>query len=1191
MDFTEEQQNVIDSRESDLLVSAAAGSGKTAVLSARILSLLTDKKHPADIDRMLIVTFTRAAAAEMRERIGKAIAGYCADNPEDKHMDRQGALLNNAQITTIDSFCLFVVKNNFADIDLDPGFRILDEGERQLMLGDCLDELLEEKYSEGEEDYLRFMDGYCSGVNDSKTKSMLLALLQDALSVPAPEEWLKAAAADIAPEDPEHLNDSSWYGYGRKKADRLIGRMKELALEVLDICSNTKGVPDSYTEAASALRNTADILMSDPSYTRRHQITGATVIPALKSGKKADADPEMTAEAKQRIDTARKIYKKICSLYSFGEAELSAANSILGKNAQILCGLCLELKQRFDEKKREQGVVDFNDMEHFALKILRDKDMKPTRTALEYRDHFEHIFVDEYQDSNYLQEYILKSIAQEDNYYCVGDVKQSIYSFRQARPELFMEKYRDYGEKNGGELICLNRNFRSREEVLDFVNLIFEGIMREDTAGMDYDDGVRLYAQEGLYRKAVADEYKAEIDVMITADEEKAADEDTDGAEDEDADEDEGGSREELECRMVAERIRELKHDGLIVFDKENDLYRPVGYGDIVLIASSVKPYEKALRNIFEQYDIPLYLNATTGYFKAPEVKCLVSALKVIDNPMQDRPLHSTLTDFLEMTDEDEMARIRAAVPEGSLYKAIKEYAAQKDDELSAKLEAFFEWLGRYREYSRYLKVRELIAKLLRESGYLDRMSAMPGGAGRRANLKLLMERASDYEQTGYRGLYHFVRYLAQLKKQEIESGEATVLDGEKSMVRCMTIHKSKGLEFPVVICLGFYKQFNKRGRSADVVVDAALGIGMDAVDPVLRAKYPGCKRRYLLEKKKDDDLAEQMRKLYVALTRAREKIIITDLRKADRGSVQRRAESYDIGNAESFDSLIYMALDEKGIADEYVRYYEKDSSLAGTVKEMGRAFGDKDILLGDAIPADEGLRSRIMTALERRYGHGELKGLYTKTSVSDLKHEAYDEEESRGIYETDTESAYTPTFIAETDESSGASRGSAYHRMLELIDHKAIPEEGVRNWIEQSIERERHRGRLTEEYAGLIRSAAIEKFLDHDESRRMRAADMEGKLWREQQFIMALSAKELDPDFPEEEKVLVQGVIDAFWQEGDALVLLDYKTDRVDKPEELIKRHKKQIELYAEALERLKGLKVKERLIYSFTFDRFISL
>ena len=1189
MEYTTDQKKVIETRGTNLLVSAAAGSGKTAVLSERILSLLVDEKAPVDIDRLLIVTFTRAAAAEMRERIGKAISGYCAEHPGNRHMERQSALLNNAQITTIDSFCLFVVKNNFSDIDLDPGFRILDEGEKQLMLSDALTGLMEEKYSGEDQSFLHFMDSYCSGVKDAVTQKMILDLLQNALSNPDPEGWLKRAASDIAPQDYAQISETEWYKWGQSRADGIIAELKAAALEAISICSGDNGLPASYLACASYLNNIADTLADHKDYAGRQHIILALSIPQLR-GKKDNADPYILDSADAKLTEAKTLLKAVSDLYKIGEEQLKSTAECIRSNAEVLCGLCIELKQRFDAKKREQGLVDFNDMEHFALKILLDEDMKPTRAAEEYRAHFEHIFIDEYQDSNYVQEYILKSIAREDNYFCVGDVKQSIYSFRQARPELFMEKFREYGAHRGGERIDLNKNFRSRQEVIDFVNLVFEAIMREDTAGMDYDINARLYPG-APYEPAKADEYKPEIDVLLLADESAVQPEDNADEDEQDEDEeDEGGSREEKESRMVTDRIKQLMAEGLTVWDKQQEIYRPLRYSDIVLLVSSPKPYEKALRNAFGQADIPLYLNASTGYFNAVEVKGLVAALKVIDNPRQDKPLHFVLTSFLESFDEEDMVNIRAEEKTLSLYDALKKCAGGSGV-LKDKAEAFFDWLNRYREYARYMKVRELIELLVSESGYLDRMSAMPSGAGRRANLMLLMERAADYEQTGYRGLFHFVRYLSLLKKQEVDSGEATVLDGAADMVQCMTIHKSKGLEFPVVICMGFYRLFNRKGLSAAVMTDASLGLGLEAIDPTARTKRAGLKRRYLIEKKKSDELAEQMRKLYVALTRAREKLIITDVRRERRDCEQREARGHIIRKADCFNAFIYTALDHTGAAAEYIRYINDTGSSERAEKELKRAFVDRDLLLSDRIPSDESIKAGILKGLETLYSHPMLKGLFTKTSVSELKRAAYEDEEAKPVFGTEIRSAYVPSFAAGEEKSSGAARGSAYHRMLELFDYTDFNEADIHTWIKKNIERETAAGRLSEEYAKLILPEAMEHFLKHDESRRMISAAAAGKLWREQPFFMSVPAMRLNEAFPADEKVLIQGVIDAFWQEGDELVLLDYKTDRVDGEEELKKRYKMQLELYAEALSGIRGMKVREMLIYSFCIDRFIYL
>ncbi len=1192
INYTDEQKNVIEARDCNLLVSAAAGSGKTAVLTARILSLLTDPDKPADIDRMLIVTFTRAAAAEMRERIGKAIAAYAAEHPGDSRMDRQATLLHNAQITTIDSFCLFVVRNNFADTDLDPGFRILDEGERKLMLTDVLDRLLEEEYEAGREDFLHLVESYCTGNSENALRDMLLTLYGYAESHPDPAGWVSGAARDAGPESMEETENSVWFRWGKERAEQILTRILQLTDEAKRLCEDPAG-PAAYIPAVSQLNRLTALLLAEESYARRVQILNAEQLERLSSGKKKTEDPALRSAAKKRIDEAKSLYASLRDYYPDSPEELLKQNALCAKTCSALSRLSLKLIELFSEEKRGRGVVDFSDMEHIALNILLAKEdgrLVPKRAAEEYREYFDHIFVDEYQDSNFVQEYVLKSIAREDNYYCVGDVKQSIYRFRQARPEIFLEKYENFRETGIDRRIDLNSNFRSRSEVVDFVNIVFSCIMKKDCAGMDYDEKARLYAKAD-YPKAAGDEYATEINVLLT----DALD---DGEDEEDEAVASPGDRPigktELECRLVAERIRRLIREGFQVWDKTEKRLRPVRYNDIVLLARSTVAYEEPLRQCFAAYEIPLYSATRSGYFHAWEVRCLLAALKVIDNPCQDMPLHATLVHFLELLSEEEVALLKGAAGPGTLYDALRAAAdnEQLDAGLKQRIESFFDWLERYRSRARYMKVRELLQKLLAESDYLDRVSAYGDGARRRANLKLLMERATDYEKTSYRGLFHFIRYLSQLKEQEVDYGEAGLTDENADVVRMMTIHKSKGLEFPVVFCLGLYRRFNRKDSNATLLLDTELGMASDAVDPVGRIRYPGLKRKILAEKNREDSLAEDMRVLYVALTRAREKLILMDLKAKEKEEDDTpSADIFSIRRAADPMALIRLALDATGLKERFIRYVSLEDGADDMTKEVQRAYGDRALLFSGDLPCDPRIVEAQRAFAMRQYTHPELKGLYTKTSVSELKHAAYADEEEAIVFETDVRSAYVPSFAGKSEESGGAGRGSAYHRFLELLDIADCPGDGRKEWLEKQLNAQRSSGRLTEEYAALVGLPAMERFLAHTESGRMQQAAKEGRLYREQPFFMGIPASELKEGFPETESVLIQGVIDAYWEEEDALVLLDYKTDRVDNAEELFKRYRTQLQLYARALRQLRGLPVKEILIYSFALDDYIKM
>ncbi len=1196
--FTPKQQAVIDARGANVLVSAAAGSGKTAVLTARILSLLTDPVHPIDIDRMLIVTFTKAAAAEMRERIGKVISEYVAAHPEDTRMDRQAALLHNAQITTIDSFCLYVVRNNFADIGLDPGFRTPDPGERTLMMQDVLEDLLEEEYAAGEEDFLHLMESYCPEGKEKVVSKMILRLFSFAMSHPQPKRWIRTAMEEAEITDLTEAQKTQWFDRFTRSADEMIRQVGKLAQEALRMVQAPDG-PEAYLSAVSDYALFAQRLAEECSYERRREILMAMEIPKLSSKKSKTEDPAVRARAKQQIDRAKELIRMLQEHYGLGEEQYAAAQRQIAINTKALCRLTLAFMERFAQSKREKNLLDFSDMEHCALQILLkegdagDGTLVPSRAAEEYREHFAYICVDEYQDSNYVQEYVLKSIAREDNYFMVGDVKQSIYRFRLARPEIFLEKYERFSEEEGGidRRIDLNQNFRSRIEVIDFVNAIFRQIMHKDTAEMEYDERAALYPGAD-YPVDDSGRYRPELLILDPREE---VPETEDGMEEAEEESGEKISTKEWECRLAADRIHRLFREGFLVWDREKKALRPVRYSDIVILARSTKDYEKTIRKVFAEYEIPVHCGAQTGYFETMEVRMVLSALQVIDNPQQDRPLYACLTSFLRLMSEEEIAEIRGGDPQGSLYHLLRTYEEREDADpvIAEKIGQFFDWLRRYRAYAGYRKVREILELLFAESRYPDLVSALPGGAQRRANLELLLERAAAYESGSYQGLFHFVRYVNQLKVHEVEYGEAGLLDESADVVRMMTIHKSKGLEFPVCICMGLYRNFKWQESSDVMLLDSDLGIGLDALDPKKRCKISGMKRGVLSKKAREDMLAEEMRVLYVALTRAKEKLILTDVRQTEEGEEEDLPDTFRILDVRNLMKLIRMALAAEERLIETVRILHPEDLKQQIVKEAAEASVDEQLLRSGRYPLDEALQEQWQAEAERVYTHPELKGLYTKTSVSELKHAAYDEEEAKKVYETERREAYIPGFARDPDaeESSGTGRGSAYHRFLELLPYENMPEGDCMSWLEKSREQMCASGRLSKEYNALIRLPAMEKFLRQEIAARMAAAARCGRLFREQPFFMGVRASELDAAYPDTEQIIVQGVIDVYLEEEDGLVLLDYKTDRVQTGEELIARYQTQLELYARALQQIRGIAVKEKLIYSFALDRVIRL
>lgn len=1206
--YTKKQQEVIDLRHANLIVSAAAGSGKTAVLTARIISLLTDEKEPVDIDRMLIVTFTKAAAAEMRERIGKAIGEYCAEHPEDIRMERQGTLLYNAQITTIDSFCLWVVRNHFSEIALDPGFRIIDEGEGQLLFQDVMEELLEEEYLSRKEDFLHLMECYCPDGQESTVTEILADLYRYAMSHPWPEKWLQQAAEDMCTDGP--IEESTWYPYLQSRADRCILELKKTAEEARALAQAPDG-PSGYLAFAEACVALAGEMAEESSHDRRVRILDTAEIPSMKGGKKKNEDEEIRERAKALLELCKELIRELREYYLTDSETCRRLRQQISGNASALVRLTLALAERFAAAKRERNAVDFSDMEHFALKILLTGENGipvPTESAKEYRDYFACVCVDEYQDSNYVQEYILKSVAREDNYFCVGDIKQSIYRFRLARPEIFLKNYAGSGDEGIDRRIDLNQNFRSRAEVLDFINVIFRQIMRRDTAGMDYDDNAKLYAGAD-YPAAEEGIYGAEL---LTLDASGELPEDIELSDADDAEEqerwermsgteeasDDGKkarklTRDELECWLVADRIRSMVQEGLPVYDRKEKTTHPVRYRDIAILARSAKGFADPIKKIFSEYAIPVHTGAQTGFFQTREVRLMMNVLRVIDNPMQDIPLYDVLTGYLGLYTEEGIAGLREKDRKASLYQLVREAAGAAGPETDQRAKHFLAWSEEKSRKAGYMTVRELLEELLAEGDYLDRVTALPGGAQRRENLLSLLEKASDYEKTSYRGLYSFVRYVERIREAGIEEGEAEILDENADVVHLMTIHKSKGLEFPVCFCIGFSKRLKKTGHSVKCRMDAEYGIALDAIDPVARTCHTGLKKLLLERKESEEETAEQMRILYVALTRAMEKLIITDVKKDADTAAPPKPERHAILHVGSLMDWIRMALG----AEDHVRCTGKclriEDLSENIRKDTARATAGLEALYAADLPVDRKLADELREARERVYPHPELAGLYTKTTVSELKRAAYEDEEAWNAFAHEEREEYVPAFVRTEDEGyAGAKRGSAYHRFLELLDLTTMPSDGpLESWLNEEAQRMKKAGTLTEEEESLLQYKRFLSFIRSETAGRMHRAALRKKLFREQPFFYGVPAVRLDPSFPASETILVQGVIDVYWEEEDALVLLDYKTDRVKEAEELIKRYRAQLRIYAEALSQITGKPVCEALIWSFALERAITV
>ena len=1272
MKFTPEQQRVIELHNSNILVSAAAGSGKTAVLVERIIRMICDGEHPADIDRLLIVTFTNAAAAEMRERIAAGITARLETDPGNEHIQKQSALLHNAQITTIDSFSLFLIRNHFNEIGLDPDFRVADEGEIKLLQQEVLAQLLEDAYAgqfvpEAPEQFHVCVEYFCPGGRESVLEQHILNLSRYAGSFPWPAEWLEERKNDYAAGDMEALVCSDYGQYLTERVNRTVEGCLEKLREVKRLCELPDG-PYMYGELTEAEIEQLERLTSCKDLEEQAAKIPAVIFARLPSKKDDSVDPAKRELAKAIRNSAKDTLSDLSESYFKTPLELAVEQGKACREPlRMLLDLVLEFDRRLLAAKQERHLIDFSDMEHYALQILLKREkveesdgtgtdrtetkyrIVPSDVAMEYRQYFQEILIDEYQDSNLVQEYLLSAISGEEegryNRFMVGDVKQSIYKFRLARPELFLEKYDTYQETGDLCRIDLAKNFRSRIQVVDAVNGVFSRIMSREIGGIAYDDKAALYPG-AVYPAQEDPAYGSEL--LLIRKPEKGEREES-GIGEQHA---EGAgvlvdydNVRQLEALAIAARIKQLK-GSLQVMEKSTGELRPVRYSDMVILLRTTSGWDEEFKKILEQQGIPVYITSKTGYFGALEVQELLQFLRVLDNPRQDIPLFGVMQSVFGGFTQEEIAQIRSG-GEGhsrkrmTLYEALKEVAqsgrtveegeeisagesAGEEAELSQKADTFLQRIGHYRDLTPFTSIRDLLQRILDDYDYLNYVTALPAGSKRRANVEMLLTKASAFEKTSYFGLFHFIRYMEQLEKYDVDYGEADTLDENADVVRIMSIHKSKGLEFPVVFVSGLSKRFNMQDANQSLIVDMDLGVAVDYVDSVRRIKNKTLRRTVLSAKMKEDNLAEELRVLYVALTRAREKLILTAvLDKADEKwelaqmTGQERLTYLDFCEAGSYMDFLLPILPQTGIAVKTLRTEDlaveelREQLRMGDRREQLRLIAcGETTLTGDP----EENERKLMYLRERfayQYPHPGLQKLYTKTTVSELKIAAMAEKDEAAFHTFEEKEVvpYIPGFRREQEKVSGAVRGNAFHRVMELLDfmyvfvesglfekcpgdyetyRKRLDAERLKNRLEEFLQRETVSLRLTEEYAKAVSLPKILNFLEQELAYRMWRAQEQGLLYREQPFVLGIDAKRLDPDLPEGEKVLIQGIIDVFFIEDGEIVLLDYKTDVIDSLEALWNRYNVQIQYYEEALTKLMQMPVKERILYSFYLEKY---
>lgn len=1284
--WTTEQQQVIDLRNRNILVSAAAGSGKTAVLVERIVKIITDKNHPVDIDHLLIVTFTNAAAAEMRERIGNAIEKALDEQPGDEHLLRQLTLIHNAQITTIDSFCLYVVRNHFHEIDLEPNFRIGDEGELKLLREDVLGKVLEQNYEEPSEAFSDFVEGYASGRTDAALNEMILQLYEFSRSYPWPEKWLDSFVGIYRIENREELDRAEWLAPLTQNIRFVLKDCEQLLKQALAVTQQDDG-PDMYEKAVRSDLEKYESLSKLTSFCELSVALSDIKYDRLASSRGFEGDPDKLELVKSLREQAKDVVKKLCKQYFFCSPEMMIEQ--LERTEPMLEEVVRLTKQFADEfaaAKRRKNLVDFHDVEHFALQILVDEETeKVKKTAEEFRDTFEEIMIDEYQDSNEVQETLLRSISREErgenNIFMVGDVKQSIYRFRLARPELFMKKYDSYSlEESTTQRIDLHKNFRSREEVLTCTNDIFYKIMARSLGNVEYD------AEAALYPGA---SYPA-IEMKKTAGKEETAEEQTKqsiadftpeillaDSNDELLEDTEFSDKKTLEAKIVAEEIRHLMKTQPVT-DKATGELRAARYSDIVILLRSLSGWADSLVEVLNGNGIPAHTVSSTGYFSTVEVQTVLSMLRLLDNPRQDIPMAAVLRSPMAGLTDEELAVLRLEDGSVPFHEAVLELAeglyeedgqkeisdseadseadqkqgrnadGKKEDDIETtahrKLLKFYKKYRQLRQLVPDTPIHELIESILRETGYGHYVAAMPAGSRRTANLNMLLEKAAAYEKTSYKGLFHFVRYIDELQKYDVDFGEADMVGENEDVVRIMSIHKSKGLEFPIVIVSGMGKNFNKQDTRSKMVLHPELGIGLDYMDGKKRIKSPTIAKKAIAKQIELENLGEELRVLYVALTRAKEKLILTGTLKdaaeklefyrqqANLSKAADRPLSYlTREGASGYLDWILPAVLSYG--DKYpVRIVEAAELVLDEVENQLEQNEDLTERIEEIEAADTQLVGQLKQRFSQRYPYQVDVLRKNKYSVSELKHRAMrerfeaEQEETVPAFLEEPVTPTIPLFIQREESveqetaNRGALRGTAVHRVMECYDFAS--EKSVQEQME-AMEKEE---KITADMRALVKEQTVADFVSSETGKRMALAQRGGALYREKPFVMGFTEEELENygfgagaqmieneaqtenaqqeimsenvsqenHMHEEDLTLIQGIIDVFWIEDDGITVLDYKTDRVDTAQELIDRYATQLKLYADALERVfatRKLKVKEILIYSFRLEKLISI
>ncbi len=1244
--WTEEQKQAIFTKNCNLLVAAGAGAGKTAVLVERIIQKIIDLKDDIDIDKLLVVTFTNAAASEMRERIGDAISKELERRPESKKLQRQLTLLNKSNIMTIHSFCLKVIKDNFHIIDLDPNFRVCNETESILLKQESISEIFDLKYESNNKEFIELVECY-GGRNDIKVESMVLDLYEFAKSNPFPEKWLYTMVERFNIEDSFSFEKSTWCSILIDYINIQVQGCKDKIEKAVEIVENSEGIEYYLDPLKKDLENINTIMNCSNWKDLKEQFNNLQ-FEKLPIKKNKDADKIAKEKAKKLRDYVKKNLMEISEEILLASNDMSSNLKEIYPKMKALSNTVIEFDEKYGNKKRERGLVDFNDIEHFCLKILTTQDDQgnicPSEIALEYKEKFEEILIDEYQDSNEVQEVIMNSIARKNdipNVFMVGDVKQSIYRFRQAKPELFLNKYNSYSEDKDSKKrkIKLFKNFRSRPEIINAVNYIFNQIMSVNIGELNYDEdemlksGAQFPELEYKSDSDIENQLNVEINLIEKSDTNTSEEDmselevDRNGVADE-----EEPDKIQIEARLVANKIIELvnNEESFKVYDKNTGSYRAARYKDIVILLRATSNWAPTFVEELLNCGIPVFADTARGYFDTIEIKTIMSLLQIIDNPIQDIPILAVLRSPIESFSAEEIIDIRMVdkdIPFYDILKIIANSAENEDnrlihinEQLKQKVCSFLEKIYRWRKKSLYMSIDEFIWELYIETGYYGFSGAMPGGNQRQANLRILFERAKQYESTSYKGLFNFINFINKLRNSSGDMGSAKILGENEDVVRIMSIHKSKGLEFPVVILSGTGKNFNFMDINRNVLFHGELGLGPDYVNAERRITYPTIAKQVLKKKIKVETLSEEMRILYVAMTRAKEKLIITASIKGLEKNAEkwcqaskyknRKIPEYAIINAKNYMDWIAPALARhssgkiiRDMAGEYeFKHFIEDKSKWNiklwNKEDFKKSLADEeeqdDIIKEiESVNLSTGYgkeREEVNRRLNWQYKYKESCNIPALISVSELKRKfnfLQSDEGSTSLISSIT--LNKPVFLKETKTLSASEKGTLIHMAMQHMNLKRVScYEEIDDQVKELVNKEF----ITKEEASVIDISKILKFFNSQLGKRMKNSK---NVFREVPFVIRLDSTEIYKELPqniyESEKMLLQGVIDCYFEEDDELILLDYKTDYVDDINKIKEKYSMQIYYYSKALYRLTGKTVKNNYLYLFNNGEILEM